>query len=191
MVIFSHSDDIELLEHFQEGNVFAYEEIYHRYWQILFRFSRKMLKDDVLAEDVVQEVFAVLWQKRENGNIQPPLASYLYTLTRNRVLNIIKHSKIENRYLEYIKEMITSGDYIPDTLYIQKELSQQIEAEIQNLPEKMRIVFQMSRKEYKTNQEIADELGISQQTVKNQVSNAIRTLKDKLGDSINIFLFFF
>lgn len=188
---YSTSNDSELAELFRSRDNAAYEAIYDRYWQLLFRFSRKLLQDEHAAQDVVQEVFTMLWLKRDQFDLRMPLAAYLYTLTKNKILDIVKHTKVETRYLEHLKQVIELNTEIPDQLYIEKELYDQVEREIQNLPEKMRVVFEMSRKQYKTNQQIADELGISQQTVKNQVSNAIRTLKTKFGDSIHIFLILF
>ena len=183
--------DLELGIRFKAGDSLAYEIIYDRYWQLLFRFSRKLLQDGSKAEDVVQEVFVLLWLKRGEFDLATPLAAFLYKLTKNRVLDMVKHTKVEGRYLEHLKQVTQPGDSLPDQLYVEKELFDLIEREIKNLPDKMRIVFEMSRKEFKSNKQIADELGISEQTVKNQVSNAIRTLKGRLGDSINIFLLIF
>ncbi|WP_343692920.1 RNA polymerase sigma-70 factor [Chitinophaga sp.] len=191
MSIFSDASDNDLLAAFTAGDTSAYQEIYERYWQVLFRFSRKMLQDETIAKDVVQEVFTTLWTKRTTLNISAPLAAYLYTLTRNRILDLVKRSKVENKYLESLRDFIQLNHTTPDRLYIQKELYDQIEHEIQHLPEKMRIVFEMSRKQHKSNQEIADELLISKKTVKNQLSNALKLLKNKLGDSFNIYLLFF
>lgn len=188
---FAHKSDDALLLAFQAGDNKAYEIIYDRYWELLFRFARKMLQDDAAAKDVVQEVFTVFWIKAPEGNVRPPLAAFLYTVTRNRILDLVKHLKIENEYLQSLRTYIRQSDAIPDRLYIEKQLYDQIEREIMNLPEKMRVVFEKSRKEFKTSQQIADELGISEKTARNQISNAIRILKDKLGDNMNIFLVFF
>lgn len=191
MLDYSRYSDTDLLKLFQKGDAIAYREIYDRYWQLLFRFSRKLMQDNSIAEDIVQDIFTVLWVKREQLDLNMPLAAYLYKLTRNKILDVIRHSKVESRYIEHLQQVIQINNQLPDQLYIERELYDQIEQEIKNLPEKMRIIFEMSRKDFKSNKEIADELGISQQTVKNQVSNAIRTLKGKIGDSINIFLIIF
>ena len=186
----SHNSDDDLLQAFQAGDVRAYEVIYDRYWQILFRFSRKRLLDDTIAKDVVQEVFTTLWIKNAEIQIKPPLAAYLYAITRNKILDLLKHSKVELKYLESLKYAIQLSESLPDSIYVQKELQDHIEREIKNLPEKMRTIFELSRKEYRSNQQIADELNITNKTVKNQLSNAVRILKNKLGDSFKIFLTF-
>lgn len=186
-----HPSDEELLTSLNAGSSVAYRQIYDRYWQVLYRVARKMLQDQNSAKDVVQEVFTTLWMKASNQNISSPLAAYLYTMTRNRILDMVKHSKVENKYLASLRDFVELNRETPDRLYIEKELFDEIEKEIQRLPEKMRIVFELSRKQYKSNQEIAEELNISKKTVKNQISNALKVLKGKMGDSINIYLIFF
>jgi len=186
-----HKHDDDLLLALQSGNKHAYEVIYDRYWQILFRFSRKMLQNENSAKDVVQEVFTAFWLKSAETHIKPPLAAFLYTLTRSKILDMIRHSKVETRYLDSLKQIIQLSDALPDRMYVEKELYDQIENEISKLPEKTRIIFEMSRKEYKSNQQIAEELSISDKTVRNQISNGIRILKGKFGDSIHVFFIFF
>lgn len=188
---YSTYSDSDLAVLLQSGNHAVYQVIYDRYWQLLYRFSRKLLQDEAAAADVVQEVFTSLWLKKDTFDLHSPLAAFLYTSTRNKVLDLVKHSKVETKYLTHLKTVISLGTPLPDQLYIDKELFDQIELEIQNLPEKMRVVFEMSRKDFKTTSQIAEELGISQQTVKNQVSNAIRILRSKFGSSAHIFLTFF
>lgn len=183
--------DENLLAAFKAGHRQAYKEIYDRYWLLLFRFSRKMLQDEHLAKDVVQEVFITLWNKGANQDIQSPLAAYLYTLARHRILDMVKHSKVANKYLDSLNNFVQNSYDTPDRLYLEKELYDQIESEIQRLPEKMRKVFEMSRKEHKSNPEIASELQISNKTVKNQLSSALKILRSKLGDSINTYIVFF
>jgi len=189
--ISNDSSDEALLLAFKAGDRYAYELIYERYWQLLYRFSRKMLQDDTVAKDVVQEVFTAVWTKMPTLQTNPPLAAYLYTLTRNRIFDMAKRTKVEKKYLESLATFIQTGGVPPDRLFIEKELYDIIEAEIRNLPERMRLVFEMSRKQYKSNQEIAEALNLSNKTVKNQLSSALKILKGKLGDRFQIYLLFF
>ena len=179
------SDD-ELLEAFQSGDQKAYKQIYDRYWQLLYRHSCSMMRNDEEAKDVVQEVFTTLWMKKTE--IRPPVAGFLYTASRNRILNRLKHLKIEAKYAEQRKAVLENpGVVLPDQQVIERDFARLIEAGIQSLPPKMRRIFELSRKEFKTHQEISEELKISSLTVKRQVSNALSILKDKL----HIFLRFF
>ncbi|AMP99810.1 RNA polymerase sigma 70 [Pedobacter cryoconitis] len=181
------SDD-ELLLAFQQGELRAYELIYERYWQQLYRHARGLLGNDQGAEDVVQEVFTTLWIKGRDAGINPPLGAFLYKATRNRVLDLIKHFKIEAKYLSQVTELFDQPSPLPDGYLMEKELADRIEAEIQHLPKKMREVFVKSRKEHKTHQQISEELSISAKTVKRQVSNALIILKNKLSSLLfNLF----
>lgn len=179
------SDD-ELLVAFQSGDQKAYKQIYDRYWQLLYRHSCNMMRNDEEAKDVVQEVFTTLWMKK--AEIRAPVAAFLYTASRNRILNRLKHLKIEAKYAEQRKAVLENpGMVLPDQQVIERDFARLIEAGIQSLPPKMRRIFELSRKEFKTHQEISEELKISSLTVKRQVSNALSILKDKL----HIFFTFF
>ncbi|MDR6785660.1 RNA polymerase sigma-70 factor (family 1) [Pedobacter africanus] len=178
--------DDELLEAFQSGDQKAYQLIYDRYWQLLYRHARNMLRNDEEAKDVVQEVFTTLWLKKTD--VKPPVAAFLYAASRNKILNQLKHLKIEARYVEQHKAVMEYPSAIlPDEQVIERDFAKLIEAGIQSLPPKMRRIFELSRKEFKTHQEISEELQISSLTVKRQVSNAISILKNKLQS----FLMFF
>lgn len=180
--------DKQLLEQFQSGDSKAFELIYDRYWQLLFRHARYMLRNDEEAKDVVQDVFTTLWQRASANQLDSPLAPFLYTATRNKILNMLKHFKIEARYLDHLKAVLNDTKPVPtEQLLIENELARKIEDGIQSLPAKMREIFLLSRKEYKTHQEISHLLNISDKTVKRQVSNALFILKGKLGLFINLF----
>jgi RNA polymerase sigma-70 factor (ECF subfamily) len=146
-----------------------------------------MLQNDEEAKDIVQEVFTTLWVKASDQTIQPPLAAFLYTVTRNKILDQLKHSKVKARYMASLKLEMESQTELPDCFVRQRDLARQIEKEIQALPPKMREVFELSRKSYMSHREISEQLNISDKTVKKQVSNALQILKVKL----EMFLFFF
>ncbi|WP_316794481.1 RNA polymerase sigma-70 factor [Pedobacter frigoris] len=180
-------DDEAVLNSLQLGDKEAYEHIYDKYWAIMYRHARKMLQNDEEAKDVVQEVFVMLWIKAESGVIRSPLAAFLYTATRNKILDHIKHSKVRDKYLSSLKDEMESYVEPPDATVSQRELSRQIELEINALPCKMRQVFELSRRQYRTHKEISEYLNISDKTVKKQINNALHILKSKLGP----LLFFF
>jgi RNA polymerase sigma-70 factor (ECF subfamily) len=182
-------DDEEVFQSFQQGDKNAYELIYDKYWAILYRHARKMLHSDEEAKDVVQEVFVTLWTKAQNTEIHCPLAAFLYTITRNKVLDHIKHSKVKARYMDSLKTEMESHTQLADALVRQRDLSDQIEKEIKALPAKMREIFELSRKEYRSYKEISEYLQISDKTVKKQISNALHILKTKLGPLLSFFLF--
>jgi RNA polymerase sigma-70 factor (family 1) len=162
----------------------AFTEIYNRYKGLLYVHALKMLKDDQHAEDLIHDLFSALWNRAEAYNLEVPISKYLYRGTRNRVLDTITHQNIKTSYLESLQQTIESGKYITDELIREKELANAIETEIARLPRKMREVFELSRKNHLSHQQIADELGISSSTVKKQVANALKILKGKINSSL-------
>ncbi|MNY40258.1 RNA polymerase sigma factor [compost metagenome] len=105
------------------------------------------------------------------------------------MLNFIRKRKTKDRFIDLLSTFITENDNSVLARIDEKELAAAIETEIQNLPEKMRVIFEYSRKAYLSHREIAEQLGISDKTVKKQVANAIRILRLKL--SIPLILIFF
>jgi RNA polymerase sigma-70 factor, ECF subfamily len=181
--------DHELIDLLKSGEHAAFIEIYERYWTVLYLHARKILRNEAEAEDVVQEIFSSLWLKRENVFLKSTLSSYLYSSVRYKIFNQIEHKKVISDYLRSLQQFIKEGELITEELYREKELAELIEKEIQALPSKMRQIFELSRKQYLSYKEIAEELEISEHTVKSQVSNALRILKLKLGVSAGAILF--
>lgn len=186
-----YTDDDDVLISFQQGDHSAYEIIYDRYWALLYRHARKMLQNDEEAKDVVQEVFMMLWTRLNTLGINQPLAAFLYAATRNKVLDHIKHSKVKAKYAASLQQEMESQLQPPDSLVRERQLARQIESEIQFLPPKMREIFVMSRREYKSYKEISEQLQISDKTVKKQVSNALQILRVRLGTLLFLFFLIF
>ncbi|SFH51751.1 RNA polymerase sigma factor [Pedobacter insulae] len=183
MIDYQNLGDEGLASCIRKGDRIAFTEIYDRYWTVLYLHARKMLRNDQEAEDIVQELFTQLWKKAAEINYTVKLSSYLYRSVRNRILDHITHQKVVQDYQRSLVEFLGSRASSPDELLVEKELAFLIEQEIQALPEKMREVFVLSRKQHLSYKEIGDQLGISEHTVRNQVSNALSILRTKLGVS--------
>lgn len=173
--------DNELIQLTKQGDESAYSEIYKRYWGILFQHARKMLQDDESAKDIVQDVFAALWTKRNNLDIHTKLSSYLYGVVRYKIFDFIDRGKVQGSYLQSLEKFIDQGEYTTDNIWLQKELALQIEKETNALPAKMREIFVLSREQDLSYKEIAEQLNISDQTVKKQIYNAMKILRPKFG----------
>ena len=181
--------DNELAVFLQEGDREAYTEIYKRYNSLLYVFAYKRLGDREEVKDIIHELFLSLWMNRESLTITTGLAQYLYTCTRNRILNLISHKKISSRYIDSLQGFIEQGNDSSDHLVRHKQLQAFIEKEIAALPPRMREVFEMSRKSNLSRKEIAKELDISEQTVKSQIHIALKVLRVKLGAFLSLFIF--
>ena len=181
MVVYSSLTDNQLLEYTKSGDQLAFAEIYERYWGLIFHHVLKMTGDMDETKDLIQELFTHLWINVEQIEPETNMASYLYVSARNKVINLIRHDKVKNNYLSSLTEF---ANQYQDNIFEQlsaKDLSIVIEKEIQNLPYKMREIFELSRKKFRTHKEIADELHISDKTVKKQINNAIKILRLRLN----------
>jgi RNA polymerase sigma-70 factor (ECF subfamily) len=173
--------DQDLVFLLREGSQDAYTEIYNRYKWLLHTHAYKKLGDRDAANDVIQELFTNLWTKREDIFLTSTLSAYLYTATRNSILNIIEHRQVESKYIDSLMDYTNGYVAATDHLVREKQLTEIIEKEIAALPSKMREVFELSRKSHLTHKEIAEHLGISEETVKKQVKNALKILRVRLG----------
>lgn len=188
MTDYSKLTDLELAALLNESDELAYTEIYNRYKGVLYLHAYSRLKNVEEVNDMIQELFAKLWDKRKTLVLKTNLSNYLYTAVRNRVIDFITHKKIESDYISGFQQFINQGEAATDHMLREKELSRIIEDEIQSLPSKMRQVFELSRKKNHSHREIAYELTLSEKTVKKHVNNALKILRVKLGSLIALML---
>lgn len=188
---YNNCTDNELAALLINGDQRAYTQLYNRFKGILYVHAYRILQDKEDAKDIVQELFTVLWVKRDSLTLKTGIASYLYAAVRNRVFDKISSKKVESRYFESLKDFSLEEGYSTDSVVQEKELSALIEKEIAALPDKMRQIFELSRKNNLSHKEIATQLILSDKTVKKQVNNALRILRLKLGSLNTIFFTFF
>ena len=181
MACLSAISDSELLVLLRQDSKEAYTEIYDRFHGILYAFAYKKLNDREEARDLIHELFLSLWERRDLLEVKTGLQAYLFTAVRNKVLNLIKHKKVSFAYVESFQSYLDGSQTAVDELLQQKELIAFIEKEIQALPYKMRLVFELSRKDHYSRVEIAKELNLSEETVKSHMHHAIKILRVKLG----------
>lgn len=190
MNIYRDLDDNRLLELLKSSDHCAFEEIYKRYWPILFRHAQHMSSSNEEAKDLIQDLFINLWQKAEELNISGSLSSYLYGTVRYKVFDLIDKRKVKNRHLESLGNFMDTGIFSTDNTVRENELARLIEKEISMLPLKMREVFELSRKSHLNYQQISERLHISDETVKKQVYNALKILKVRLAGVTATLIFF-
>lgn len=173
------SDGI-LVDLIRQDDERAFSVIYKRYSVPLYIHANRFIRDREETKDILQKVFVKIWDIRGKLPTDIKLSSYLYQVVKNELINHISHSKVVDRYLDSMSSFAVS--YVSDTDHVirEKQLQAIIEREIENLPEKMREIFQLSRTHYLSHREIAEKLGISEKTVKNQISNALKLLRNKL-----------
>jgi len=166
------------------GDHHAFAMIYERYKGLLYLHAVKLLRNEDDAQDVVQELFAALWQRAPHLNVEVPLNAYLYRAIRNKIFDIFSRQKTSDTYAAKFANVEARGIWVTDEKVRENELIKSIEEGISQLPEKMREVFRLSRFNHMSHKEIAAELNISDKTVKTQINKAIKILKMK----INLFI---
>lgn len=171
------------IEGYSTDNQAAFEHFFHTYYEQLHRYAFTIVKNNEEAEDIVQAVFAKLWEKWEDIDMQESTRAYLYKWVHNRCLNNLRHEKIRANYVvQTTAGKIDNGNVVVESTVQEKELSKQIRDAIASLPPQCRLIFQKSRFEDKKYHEIADELRISPKTVEVQMGKALKILRNKLLD---------
>ena len=188
MKVYRAYSDAELTGLLKLSDEHAFKEIYERYNSLLYIHAFKKLPNREEAKDVVQEVFSMIWDRREYIEVKINLAGYLYTCVHHKILDHFVHLKTADKYIDSLQHFLDENRYSTDHLIREKQLFEIIEREIAALPPKMRVVFELSRKDHLSHKEIAEQLGISEETVKSQVKNALKILRVKLGLLTFLFL---
>ncbi|MBK8704842.1 MAG: RNA polymerase sigma-70 factor [Saprospiraceae bacterium] len=157
----------------------AIEWMFKRYYAFLCQTVYKIIPNGDVAEDIIQELFADLWRKREQLEFTGSIQGYLRRAAVNKTLNFIRDNKFRFEEEEQIAQM-PSNHSPAGALVEMTELQEAIDKAVDALPERCRIVFALSRFEQFSHQEIAQQLGISVKTVENQITKALRILRDEL-----------
>jgi RNA polymerase sigma-70 factor, ECF subfamily len=176
-----------ILKELKYGSKKAFEFVFKTYYNSLCRYAEEILKDRDIAEDVVENLFVVIWEDRKKINIHTSFRSYLYRSTYNGCLNALRKKKSENKYRNFFMhhaDFSKNHDYgslsYPLSGIIEKEMNGEIAKVIDDLPPQCKKIFLMSRVDDLTHQEIADKLDLSINTVKSQVMNALQRLKNQM-----------
>lgn len=188
MVSYSNYTDQQLTALLKVEDQYAFSEIYNRYMPLLLRHAVDMLHDEDQAQDVVQDIFQMLWEKAGALEIHTSISAFLYASTRFRVLKEIRHSKVANHYADLVKTELEKGVMSTDEAIDEKELARKIENGLSKIPAKMRIVFELSRMQELSHKEIARKLNLSDHTVKRQISNALKIIRESLNKGISLFI---
>lgn len=163
--------------------------VFNQYYQPLVQYGNTFMKDLDEAEDLVQQVFVSVWEKRETTEIHTSLRALLYKAVHNACLNRIKQQKVRRDFAQ--AEFMTQTQESASDPVQEKELQQKIEDAVNLLPEQCAKIFRMSRYEQLKYQEIADELGLSVKTVENQMGKALKLMRERLKDYLPVLILFF
>lgn len=167
----------ELLQKLKAGDRKAFRALFDQYYKYLVVTVFNITGDDHLAHDLAQDVFFEIWKKREVINIQSSLKSYLRRAVVNKTLNAIKAKRLNYQEPEKLPEKTHTNQDAQQHLEAD-DLKQLIHEAIESLPEKCRMVFVLCRLEGLSHKEVSQKLGISTKTIENQMTKALKVLKN-------------
>lgn len=174
----------------KKGDFAAFDLLFEKYSHRIYYFAYGYLKSKEEAEEVVQDVFLKIWEKRQSLDETLSFKSYLFTITFNAIKKVILHAAKRETAFQSLKAELGEIQYDQEDAIQTQEFQKTIIALIDRLPDRRKEIFLMSRIEEKSNQVIATELSVSVKTVENQISEAKSYLKESLKAYFSLWLFF-
>ena len=188
MTAYTKLTDDQLIILLKKGDQQAFTEIYNRYAGKLTGFACSKLYNLDDAKDILHDLFVKLWENREQLVITSNLQSYLFAVIRHRIIDKIRKNITCEEYASIAQSLTAINQRSIDKEVEARELEQSIEKSLAQLPARVKEIYKLSRDEGLSNNEIAGKLNLSEQTVKNQLSAALKHLRKSLS-TISIFVF--
>lgn len=180
-------------EQLRKGDPNAFRQLFHYYGGKLYAFAFSYLKDEVEAEEVVQDVFYKLWKNHDKLQTDKSIQSYLFTIAFNSVKKAFLRKSKDEAYKHALVDELDSMDESGDFEQRYQTVLQKLDLFIEEMPERRRQIFIARKREGKSQKQIAEEMGISVKTVENQITEAMKFLKlrfeQELPDGIHLLTF--
>lgn len=159
----------------------AFVALYERYWHPLFETAYAKTGSKTAAEDIVQELFIAVWNNGIPDREQATVSDYLFGALRNRILNYFRDCRLQEKHLQRFQSSLRIfSPFLPHHHIQESQLQQLIEQEVNEMPATMQHIYRLSREQGYDNRHIARELSISPQTVRNQLSHALKRIRTAL-----------
>ena len=183
----------ELVTLLSKNSPIAFQQLFDRYSQKMYRFSLSYLKSDTEAEEIVQDVFMKLWENRGNLKSDKSVKSYLFTIAFNAIKKKFNQKMKNEKYKHDLFQWLGQEKPSLESRLDFESLLEKLDTLIEQLPEKRKAIFLQRKKEGKSIQSISEEMGISPKTVKNQITEAMNFLKKSFAadDDVSAMLFYF
>ena len=185
----TEQNEKKLIINIKNGDKNAFKQLFEHYYPLFLAFTRKMLKQDYVAEDIVQNVFMRTWVLRERLDETRSLKNYLLVAVRNEIYYYLR-SELKKKH-EKLHEETAVYPFDINNAISAKDLEKNLERIISSLPERRREIFEMSRNQKMSNSEIAEHLGISVRTVEKHIENTLSDIRHKLLSSSFLALLYF
>jgi len=175
-------DESTLFTQIAHGDEKAFAEIFYHYSKRIYPFVLKKTKSETTAEEIVQEIFIKLWTNRENLSHIENYESYIFTIAANKVYKYFRKIAGEERLLKALWNRVNELCYTTEEIIELKESEELINKAIEQLPPQRKKIYQLSRHQGLSHAQIAEQLSISPSTVNNQLTEALRYIKQHLQE---------
>lgn len=183
----------KLIQLLKEGRRNAFMQIYDTYWQSLFNHAYKRLQNREVVQELIQDLFTELWQKRKNLLIHTSLSAYLHQSLKYKVLNYIKAEMVREKYAETVRQQpLVYGNAVEENVLF-TELNKALKKEISLLSPQSRRVYQLKHENGLSYAEISKHLNISVSTVEKHMIKALKKLRENLKEfaTTSLFILFY
>lgn len=175
------NQELDVLDRLAKDDRKAFEHLFKTYYTELCRFALRYVREEIASEEIVQEVFINIWERRSELNINSSIKAYLYKAIRNRSFNYIKLQLPKEQKKTDVDVLSTFEADNKEEELLREDLKEYVNEAIDGLPRKCKAIFVLSRNAGMTYKEIAEELDISVKTVENQVGLALKKLREELN----------
>lgn len=180
--LYENHTDLELISLLQSGDKQAFEAIYRRYVQSLYRYARKTIASSEDCQEIIQDIFTDLWMRHPALGHVTVLNAYLFRMVKYKVIRYLQHSQVKKRYAEHYMLFEALYDSTSDNEHHPEALRQMIETGLANLPERCRCAIMLRLTENLSNGDIARRMNIKKRTVENYMVTAFNHLRTLYPD---------
>jgi RNA polymerase sigma-70 factor (family 1) len=180
-----------LVRQLKNNETEAFDALFYKYSDKLFLFSFSLLKNKEDAKEIVQEVFYKIWESRCQIDTSKSFKSFLFTISYHLIIDMLRLRLKDQEYRKFLNEYFTgTAGYNQENKMDYRTLEQQVNMAVEELPQKRKEIYHLSREKGLSHKEIAGILGISTKTVENQINLSLKHIKTRLGKEIFPILLF-
>lgn len=182
-----YDSDLEVMEGIRKGKLGAFRELYMRYAELIYRNILVRVNSSFEADDIFQDFFVRLWEKRDSLYVETNVKAYLLVWLKHHIWNSIKEQQIRRKYQDIAYRQNEEVDDYTWMSIASDDLKDKLLDVVEQFPPRLKTVYILSREQHLSIKEIAEKLGVSEQTVKNQLTALLHRLKNEMKNKKFIF----